>query len=84
VLASGRAVLIGLGGELPETAAKHAAARGIEACSGSLIETAGPEWSGVGAVLVRPDGYAWWAADGPPASLGPAISHALFSLSVRF
>jgi 2-polyprenyl-6-methoxyphenol hydroxylase-like FAD-dependent oxidoreductase len=83
-LATGKGVLLSSSGPVPEAAAAHASACGLDVRYGELAGFAGPQWAGTGVALIRPDGHLWWAADGLAGDLGPAISDALSALTVRF
>jgi 2-polyprenyl-6-methoxyphenol hydroxylase-like FAD-dependent oxidoreductase len=79
-LHSGRPILLNLsGGPLP-TAAGQAAALGIDTHRDSQASP-DPGWSGVGAVIVRPDGYVWWATEtAPQAELDARVREAVSGL----
>lgn len=80
-LHDGRPVLLDLsGGDRLGRAAEAASAMGIETHAGPLAETGGPDWSGVGAAIIRPDGYVWRAVDAASPSLESAVIHSLDSL----
>jgi hypothetical protein len=77
---SGRPILLNLsGGSLP-AASGQAAALGIQTHLGTLTSP-DPAWSGVGAAIVRPDGYVWWATkSAPQAELDARVRDAVAGL----
>jgi 2-polyprenyl-6-methoxyphenol hydroxylase-like FAD-dependent oxidoreductase len=79
----GRPVLLS-GSDRLGRAAESASAVGIETRSIPLAETGGPGWSGVGAAIIRPDGYVWWAVDDSSADLESAVTYALGNLGATF
>jgi hypothetical protein len=81
-LQDGRPVLLDLRGTLGGAAAR-ASSLGIETHPGPLAETGGPAWSGVGAAIIRPDGYVWRAVDAS-ADLDAVVADRLDTLGATF
>jgi hypothetical protein len=82
LLQDGRPVLLDLRGTLGGAAAR-ASSLGIETHPGPLAETGGPAWSGVGAAIIRPDGYVWRAVDAS-ADLDAVVADRLDTLGATF
>jgi 2-polyprenyl-6-methoxyphenol hydroxylase-like FAD-dependent oxidoreductase len=82
LLQDGRPVLLDLRGALGGAAAR-ASSLGIETHPGPLAETGGPAWSGVGAAIIRPDGYVWRAVD-VSADLDAVVADRLDALGATF
>jgi len=80
LLQGGRPFLLNLSGSPLPAATTLAASLGIDTHSGEVADLA---WAGATAVIVRPDGYVWWATS-DRANLDVTTQHALHGLGARF
>jgi 2-polyprenyl-6-methoxyphenol hydroxylase-like FAD-dependent oxidoreductase len=79
-LHDGRPVLL----TMSEEAAEQASSPDIRTCASSLADSGRPEWSGVLAAIIRPDGHVWWAFDRSVADLASALKEAMADLPASF
>ncbi len=84
LLHEGRAILLDLAGAPLQAAAARASSMGIETYRSALARTGGPDWTGVGAAIIRPDGYVWWAEDETALDLQSAVIRGLEGLGATF
>ena len=84
LLRDGHAVLLNLTRAPLDAAVARASSMGIATHPSALADTGGPEWSRVGAAIIRPDGHVWWAGDRSAYDLEKAVMCALDGLGTTF